>query len=332
MTPVSRDDDRPRLTDPDVQALLARIAPRQPVRDLGGAFSLNLHLPEEDRVLRVHAGDVSRRRLAAQQDLRCQLAKHGIRVGQPIDWNGSSLIRSGWRWAELEPYIPHEMMPFSIASYPWLFAALGALHRALDRCDVSLPRPAFSTYGPPGTLLRWFGMTAQAVAHDSAANEVVQRLRPMLQELRRQWIPARELPNRIVHGDGKLRNIVRDAAGETVYLDFGFAARRPRVHELGYALTRMLLSLGVGETEDAPARFAWEQIPILIAAYEAAAGERLSEREWRALAPSVVASALFQPAMVWCLPDAPDAIRDDERRRLMTIAAWLLAHPECLRP
>lgn len=330
MLPVSHDDDRPRLVDPDVQALLARIAPQQPARDLGGAFSLNLHLPEQDRVLRVHAGDVSRRRLAAQQALRFQLAAQGVRVGEPIAWHGSPLIRCGQRWAELEPFIPHEMLPFTIASYPWLLAALGTLHRALDRCEVSLPRPSFSTYGPPGTLLRWLGMTAEAVAHDPAASEVAQRLRPMLQALRRQWIPARELPNRIVHGDGKLRNIVRDATGETVYLDFGFAAWRPRVHELGYALTRMLLSLGAGESEDAPSRFDWSQVSILIAAYEDAVGDTLSEREWQAIAPSMVATALFQPAMVWCLPDASDAIRDDERRRLMTIADWLLAHPECI--
>ena len=59
--------------------------------------------------------------------------------------------------------------------------------------------------------------------------------------------------------------------------------------------------------------------------------DALNEREWQALAPSMIATALFQPAMVWCLPDAPDAIRDDERRRLMTIAHWLLTHSDCVR-
>lgn len=328
---MGRNDDRPLLADLDVQHLLAEIAPDLEVRDLGGAFSLNLHIREQDLVMRVHAGDVSRRRLAALQVLRQQLAAQGLRVGEPIPWRGSTLIQCGGRWAELEPFIPHEMLPFTLASYPWLFRSLGELHRALERCDVSVPRPAFSTYGPPGTLLRWLRMTEVTVRNDPEADEVVRRLRPMLMSLHRQWIPARELPVRIVHGDGKLRNIVRSMTGKTVYLDFGFAAFRPRVHELGYALVRMTLSLGAGETPDAPSQFMWECIPSLIATYEEAGGSALTEREWQALIPSMVATCLFQPAMVWCLPGAVDAIRDDERRRLMTIAGWLLEYPESVR-
>jgi Ser/Thr protein kinase RdoA (MazF antagonist) len=331
MVPVSRDDDHPQLTDPDVQHLLADIAPNQHVSDLGGAFSLNLHLQAEGLVLRVHAGDVSRRRLTAQQALRVQLAACDLRVGAPIPWHGSTVIRCDRRWAELEPFIPHEMLPFAIASYPWLFRALGELHCALDGSDLVLPRPAFSTYGPPGTLLRWLRLTEDAVDADPEARAVAHQLRPMLRQLSRQWVPAGKLPIRIIHGDGKLRNIVRATTGETVYLDFGFAAMRPRVHELGYALTRMLLSLGVGDTPDAPSRFGWECVPSLIAAYEEAAGVVLTAGEWRALAPAIAATCLFQPVMVWCLPDAADAIRDDERRRLMTIAAWLLDRPDCMR-
>jgi len=39
----------------------------------------------------------------------------------------------------------------------------------------------------------------------------------------------------------RLGNVRRSPAGEPVYFDFGFLARRPRIHELAYALSWILL-------------------------------------------------------------------------------------------
>ncbi|MGC4192944.1 MAG: aminoglycoside phosphotransferase family protein [Thermomicrobiales bacterium] len=320
--------DRPVLDNPAVQRLAADIAPGTTATDLGGAFSLNALLEPAGLVLRVHQPDVTRRRLEAQQEVRRRLAGLGVCTPVPLVWQGSTVLRCGGRWAELERYIPHEMMPVAIESYPWLFRAMGDLHRTLDEIDVAVPRPAFSTYGPPGTLLRWLPLTEAAVRGNPAAMAVAHRLRQLLRQLSRQWVPARDLPVRIVHGDGKLRNVVRGVDGRTVYLDFGFMAVRPRIHELGYALARMLLSLGVGETTKSPEAFAWEQVPPMIREYEVASGVVLTAQEWRALAPYAAGSCLFQAAMCWMLPDAIEAFCDDERRQLMTIAAWLLDHPE----
>lgn len=319
------DPDRPVLSNPDVQRLAAEIAPGSTVTDLGGAFSLNVLLEPAGLVLRVHQPVMTRRRLEAQQEVRRRLAGLGLTVPVPMAWHGSTLLRCGGRWAELEEYIPHEMPAATIDSYLWLYRAMGELHRALDAIDVEVPRPYFATYGPPGTLLRWLPITEVAVRDDPEAAAIARHLRRLIGRLRRQWVPASKLPMRLVHGDVKLRNVARGADGGTVYLDFGFMAHRPRVHEPGYSLARMLLTLGAGE---APEDFAWETVPRLLAEYQAAADVRLTAMELQALAPYTASVALFQAAMCGFLPDPAAAFRDNERRRLMRIGEWLLTHPE----
>ena len=202
---------------------------------------------------------------------------------------------------------------------------MGELHLALDATDLMVPRPFVATYGPPGTLLRWLPVTEAAVRDDPEAAEIARHLRRLIGRLRRQWVPARELPVRLVHGDVKLRNVARGADGGTVYLDFGFMAYRPRVHEPGYSLARMLLTLGAGE---APEGFAWKNVPQLLEEYEAAAEARLTAVERRALAPYAASVVLYQAAVCGFLPDPAAALRDSERRPFMRIGEWLLAHPE----
>lgn len=319
------DPDRPVLSHPDVQRLAAEIAPGSTVADLGGAFSLNVRLDPAGLVLRVHQPFMTARRLEAQQEVRQRLAGLGLNVPVPVAWRGSTLLRCGGRWAELEEYIPHEMPAATIDSYLWLYGAMGTLDLALDATDVGVPRPYFATYGPPGTLLRWLPVTEVAVRDDPEAAAIARHLRGLIGRLRKQWVPATKLPMRLVHGDVKLRNVARGVDGGTVYLDFGFMAHRPRVHEPAYSLARMLLTLGVGE---APEGFAWENVPRLLAEYQAAAGVRLTAMELRALAPHAASVALYQAAVCGFLPDPVEALRDSERRPLMRIGEWLITHPE----
>jgi Ser/Thr protein kinase RdoA (MazF antagonist) len=319
------DPDRPVLGDPDVQRLVAEIAPGSTFTDLGGAFSLNVRLEPAGLVLRVHQPFMSKPRLEAQQEVRRKLATLGLTVPVPQAWRGSTLLRSGSRWAELEEYIPHEMPAATIDSYRWLYGAMGELHRGLDTIDVRVPRPWFATFGPPGTLLRWLPVTEAAVRDDPEAAAIARHLRILIGRLRRQWVPARMLPTRLVHGDVKLRNVARGADGGTVYLDFGFMACRPRVHEPGYSLARMLLTLGAGE---APEDFAWESVPGLLDEYQATADTHLTTMERRALAPYAASVALYQAATCGFLPDPAAELRGSERRRLMRIGEWLLTHPE----
>lgn len=64
-------------------------------------------------------------------------------------------------------------------------------------------------------------MTEGAVRNNPEATVIVRHLGTLIGQLRRQWIPATKLPMRLVHGDVKVRNIVRGANGRTVYLNFG---------------------------------------------------------------------------------------------------------------
>lgn len=321
------DPDRPILHNPDVQRLATEIAPGSRATDLGGTFSLNVGLDPSGLVLRVHQPFVTRRRLLAVQEVRRRLAEGGLVVPVPLPWRGSTVFRCGSRWAELEAYVPHEQPPRAPESYIWLFRAMGVLHRGLDATGVTVPRPYWTTYAPPGTLRRWLPILERAVRDDPEAAEIARQLRGLVGRLRRLWVPAAALPVRLVHGDVRLGNLARRADGETVYLDFGFLARRPRIHELGYSLAWMLLALGAHRD---PASFAWEIVPRLVAEYETAAGVRLTPVERQALAPYAAAVPLYQAAVCGFLPAPAETLRDGLRQPFMRLSAWLLAHPSAV--
>jgi Ser/Thr protein kinase RdoA (MazF antagonist) len=255
------DPDRMFLHDPDVQRLAADIAPGSHVADLGGVLSLNVRLDPVGLVLRVHQPFVSRQRLLAVQEVRRRLAAQGLVVPVPVQWGGATVFRCRDRWAELEEYIPHTRPERALSSYFWLFGAMGTLHRTLAALDLPVPRPLVATYAPPGSLRRWLQVTESAVQGDPEAAEIARLLRDLVRRLRSQWLPANRLPMQLIHGDAPLSNVCRTPEGKTVYLDFGFLALRPRIHDLAYALAFMVLAL---DGCRAPERFAWPLIPELV--------------------------------------------------------------------
>ena len=115
----------------------------------------------------------------------------------------------------------------------------------------------------------------------------------------------------------------RRPLGETVYFDFGFAAVRPRIHDLAYSLAYMVWALGCLEE---PARFPWDCVPRLLAACEATAHACLTALERRALLPYTAAVPLFYAAL--------DGFTEDPAGKLRTwlpflrLSEWLLEHPE----
>lgn len=113
--------------------------------------------------------------------------------------------------------------------------------------------------------------------------------------------------------------------GKVVYLDFGFLARRPRIHELAYALAFMLLALGGHE---APERFGWSLIPRLVEAYEATVGVRLTHLERRALAPYTAGVPLYAAALDGFTEAPAEKLRS--RLPFLRLSAWLLAHPTAM--
>lgn len=312
---------RPRLGDPVVDGLVRSVGvdPASAV-DLGGTMSLNVHVPDESAVLRVHAPFASRSRLLALQQLRRRLASRGLVVGAPMDLHGRELRRAGPYLAELERHIAHEKPSPTWPSYVWMYEAMGRLHRHTADVPVRLPRPQVSTYGPPSSLRTWLRVTEAAVGQDPEARSLVERTRALVRRLEARWIPATRLPRRVIHGDVRLGNVATTVDGDAAYFDFGFAADRPRIHELAYSLFWIVLrpdDRGRAET------FAWADLPDLLAAYERGAAERLHEVERVALVPFLAAVPLYLAAVAGYTPDPVATLRGEEPG--LEIAAGVLS-------
>ena len=283
------DPGRLPIDDPRVQDLLDRVAPDETVEDLGGAFSLNLHLSPSARVLRIHRPMISRTRLQAEHDLRTMLSAQGIAIPCPLPAAGSTILATGTgkrrRLAELEPFVATIEPEPGIASYGWLFDALGTLHRALALVPPVMPRAVVATWGTPRVLQRWLSVTANAVSSDPAAHEVVAASQALMPAIRRGWVEPETLPQQIVHGDFRLGNAVQSATDRSlVVFDVGFAAIRPRIWDVAYALGFMHLALGHACDRT--------QTDAMIVLYERACGLPLSANERRTI-PAMAAIALL---------------------------------------
>ena len=320
------DPDITGADDPDVRRLLHAVAPGSPATDLGGCFSLNLHLHDLGLVLRRAHSDSC----PATGCWRCGRYAGGWwrTVCSPPSRSAgtagsfSAAVVAGWSWESC----PHAKPEATWESYRWMYRAMGELHRALRDVKTTLPRPVIATYAPPGSLRRWLAVTESAVAHDAGAAEVAASLRRMLARLRAQWVPAPALPNQVVHGDVRLGNVGLTPHGDSVYLDFGFAARRPRVHDLAYSLAWVILR---PDSSGSAATFDWSVLPELLGEYEESARARLTPLERRALGPYVATVPMYHAALAGYDADPVAAMGD--RSGFLRIASWLLDNPEATR-
>jgi len=320
-----RDPGRPRANEPDVLRLANQLAPGSSAHDLGGVMSLNLRLDPAGLVLRVHQPFASQARLLALQQVRSCLADTGLIVPVTLERLDKRLFRCRNRWAELESFIPHTRLPPSFDSYGWLFEQVGIPHRGMSSIEPASPRPLVATWTTPDSLRRWLGMTEATVAHDPEAVEIAARVRGLGRRLERVWVPPARLPVQLVHGDARLSNICRTPDGHSVFFDFGFAAVRPRVHDLAYAL--VFVTLGMDGAR-APQSLAWDVIPALISAYEQAAGIHLLADESSALLPYAVAVLLYHAALDGFTADPVGLLRS--RWPWILLAKWMLDNPAAL--
>jgi Ser/Thr protein kinase RdoA (MazF antagonist) len=199
----------------------------------------------------------------------------------------------------------------------------------LASLEVPVPRPVGATFATPGSLRRWLPITETAVRHDLEATSIAQLLRELVTRLRRQWVPAAQLPVQLTHGDVRLGNVCRpqreaavhtgDPKEGTVYFDFGFAAVRPRVHDLAHSLAFMVWAL---DCLEAPERFPWQNVPRLIEAYEEASATRLTAAERRALVPYTAAVLLVYAALDGFTADPTGKLRT--RVPFLRLSEWLL--------
>jgi len=313
---------RPSVDDEQVRLLVQRLNGDGPVADLGGTMSLNIHLIDRGLVLRIHRPFVDRARLAHLHSVRAAAANAGLDVAEPIDIDAHPFTDAGnGRVAELEAYIAHDKPPPTWDSYRWMYGAMGALHHALDDFDGPLADPVVATYGTPATLRRAVRTTIASVPHDQEATQRARNVDRLIDVLANQWIEPRSLPNRVVHGDIRLGNVARTTKGDSAYFDFGFAARRPRIHDLAYSLAWIIFRpTADGRGEDFP----WDALPDLIDAYEQAAGSRLDELERRALGPYLAAVPLYLAAIASHTPDPVEHLAIEAP--FVRIAEWVLQY------
>lgn len=283
------DPGRLSLGDERVQELLDRIAPGETVKDLGGTFSLNMHLIQSNRVLRIHRPMISRKRLLAEQQLRRQLGERGVRTPIPFSIDGSTALRVGHgnqiRLAEIEPFMDTVKPDPSLNSYDWLFRELGRLHIALAALPAEMPRSVVATWGTPRSMQRWLNATRNHLPPRSEAREIVDATQSLITVIHERWRDLNHMQRHIVHGDFRLGNAVytRDT-GEPVVFDVGFACVRPRVWDVAYALAFMFLALGEQCTTDTTQK--------MLASYEDAREKTLSADE-HAIIPGMAAIALL---------------------------------------
>lgn len=300
------------LDDPDLQRALRRLAGGGEVRPLGGTMSRNLHLVEAGQVLRVHAPFVSRARVTGERRLRRALLGHGLLAARPDRVEGRELFEVAGRVAELEQHVPHEVPPPTRDAYQAMFVTLARIHRALG--VEAVPRPVVSTYGAPGTLRRHLALLARRDLRPRSRQRVLE-VAVLVHRLERSWVPARELPLTVVHGDARLENLPIDPAGRPVVLDLGFAAHRPRVHDLAYAAAWMTLGPDdAGEELDVP------ELRRCVAAYEEAAAAPLTALERQAFGGYLAGVCLYQSTIAAYVPD-PDALLAQPGPRQMVAIA-----------
>lgn len=314
------DPDIVATDHPQVLAAIERIAPGTRVEALGGTMSRNLHLVDAGLVLRVHQDFVTRRRVLGERHLKGLTRSAGLAAAEPVPWRGRGTFTVAGRVAELERYAEHTKPSATWESYRWLYTAIGKLHDLWRDADVDLPRPVVSTYGPPGTVRRYL----DRIDVDGEAGVELSRIRTLTGRLARRWIPSGRLPTQLLHGDARLGNIARSPDESTLVLDLGFAARRPRVHDLAYSMAWIMLR---PDDSGLTSGFDTDAARTVIGAYDAASGQPLSDLEREAFDQYLVAVPLYLSGLAGFMPDPAGHLLTPSRRRLVDISAWVLDHP-----
>jgi Ser/Thr protein kinase RdoA (MazF antagonist) len=207
-------------------------------------------------------------------------------------------------------------------SYIWMFEAMGRLHATLAAHGMDIPAPLVATWSPPSELLRRLTTTAASVADDDDAAALASWARELTTLLAAHWIAEEQLPNQVIHGDVRLANVARTRDGRAAYFDFGFAAVRPRVFDLAYALSWIVLTPDDnGRADD----FDWTIVADLVGAYEAGAGLTLTVDERHAIVPYLASVPLHLASIASDTPDPQARIKLE--RPFLAIADWLLHHP-----
>ena len=291
--------------DPDVLAVIDRVARGARWADIGGGFNLNLRIDAEPPVLlRVHRPWVRRGRVAGLRRLRERLQGTHVRVPRPIPFSGCDLVRVADRWAELEGFIDHVQPRADEASHVRLFEELGRVHTALKAVWEPSPPEPLDDHRSFGQLRYSIGFTRRRLG--SRSEPVVQRMRQLTGELSKLRKEV-ELPRAPIHGDYKLGNVGELSDGSWVTLDLDFARVRERLYDVAASLHHIAPS---GEQLE-PRR--------LLDTYESTAPDPLSRDEYRWLPGALALVPLHWAATAGLVGDG---IREAERALTAAETWW----------
>jgi homoserine kinase type II len=276
------------------------VRPASAAPDLGGSSNLNLLVTDGRslQVARVYRPFVTGQRVAALQEVRRHLARHGVPCAEPIPARGGR----GWeifqgRAVEAEPYVAAPAVMNTLARVRAGVPVLGRIHALLHAfpSGPATAAPRFANYVAADGL-------AEAVA---AGTRRIRGWQPSPPEARladladqlastlagQEQGDSGPLRRQLVHGDFWDNNVRFRHRQVALVTDFDFLGERPRTDDL--ALTLYYTSVGITDITRDPA-----QLTELVGAYEAGLGTRLAQHE-RAAIPLAMARQPLWSIAVW---------------------------------
>lgn len=273
-------------------------------------------------VVSVFGDEVTRGHLAAMQSVRRTLAADGLPVVPAID----SILSLDGRVAEIQPWVPHDGYVTDRAGILAAVAALGPLHIAMARCDVT-PEQRSAPWSWPEELADRLGREAPSVLSAAAESgrdlaAAVESAQRILSTLSGFEVFRRDL--QLTHGDFHARNVLLTGGKVTAIVDFERLEFRPALHDLAWPLIFWrVLGSDLGEWSEPD----WEWAAACCSAY--AATQPLAHDAWVQLPLLMASIPAYGIAMA---TDESDPVGEIEAfARALPLAEQLIADPYAAR-
>jgi Ser/Thr protein kinase RdoA (MazF antagonist) len=200
------------------------------------------------------------------------------------------LEQDGVVWRQLS-YVPGETVERvpSAAHAREAGALLGRFHDALADFEYEFANARLGVHDLDGHVA---ALEAALSTHgEHRASAAIESTARAILEMRAQLPSLPETPDRTVHGDPKISNIVFDVAGPRAVclIDLDTLARMPIALELGDALRSWC---NAGDEDSADARFDRALFAAAIEGYAATSHEFIDEAEWRGFAVATLRIAV----------------------------------------
>lgn len=265
----------------------------QPLRDLGGAYNLNLLVTasRERLVVRVYHPWVPLARVAAVREVREQLRAMSWPIAPlRLTTEGDRLVMLGDRVVEVEGFVPATTCMNTWPRFRTGVRLLGKLHRTMRSIEappaagrapwanhVAVDEIAEAT-APAIATIRKSGLTPEQSRCLDAAEHLVEAL------VDADRTSGVRLPVQLVHGDFWHNNVLFSGRRVVLIGDFDFIGIRPRIDDL--ALTLFFLNDSRGRDDLSSSRL--RRLVELVDGYDELADPPLS-RDERELLPFAIA-------------------------------------------